>query len=186
MIRKHSRTDGYTLVEVIVAVFILTVGLVAILPMLALNLQTNLNARIYSAANFLAQEKLEKIKAWPVYEQITPSTNLYGQSDFWNESEVELSEDNVGMAFSRVTSVFHNGHTVDCDGILYDSLVGDIDDELMNTGLVVPEGANVDNPCDPGEYRGEDFKLVRVVVSWSDSFGLKDHSISRFAYIAKF
>ena len=185
---KPKAETGYTIVEVMVAIGILVTGLLMILPMLALNLKANLYSRIYGAANFLAQEKIEMVKSWPVYEQVDGSTVLYGKTDFWSETDIEV--DGVGMSFSRTATVLHNGVTNSCDGVLYDTQeANDIDDEYLNTGGVVPQSPNIDNPCGTGdddEFAGEDFKLVRVTVSWDDNFTSRQHTIQRFSYLAKF
>lgn len=185
--RMQIRTDaGYTLVEVVVAMAVLIIGIVALLPMIAINIRSNLASRTYSIANFLAQEKLEKVRGWPLYDDISPTAGPYGITDnnlalFSDEFSVNVKNWNV--SFTRRTKLLHNGHTVSCNGILFGTSVDE--GSFTNgaaTGLTLNTG-NV-NPCGGGGYRGEDFKMVRVEVEWQDAMGF--HQLTRNMYIARF
>lgn len=58
---------GFTLAEVMVAVFIITVGILAIGPLLNSVISSNILARNISIATHLARQRLEEIKTWPRY-----------------------------------------------------------------------------------------------------------------------
>jgi prepilin-type N-terminal cleavage/methylation domain-containing protein len=205
---KHVRTSplGFTLVEVIVAIFILVVGVLGILPMLALNVKSNTGSRHMGVANFLAQQKLERIKAWPYYDDqtidgsivygiTTGNTELFGAED--GSTLPRPVAENVGVGFKRSTSMIHNGSggDYDCssgqDGFQFKDGIGgtlgmsegtftnpaDPTTQLtLNTGLV--------NKCASGKYAGEDFKIVLVRVQWADLFG--SHELVRYLYVSRF
>jgi type IV pilus assembly protein PilV len=70
MMAKHKRrikgletdTQGFTLIEVLVAMVIATVGLVGLAMMQSYAIQGNGTGSKYTKATFLAQERLERIK----------------------------------------------------------------------------------------------------------------------------
>lgn len=185
--RMQIRTEaGYTLVEVMVAMAVLIIGIVALLPMIAINIRSNLASRTYSIANFLAQEKLEKVRSWPLYDDISPTVGPYGITD--NNLELFSDEFNVAVKnwavnFTRKTKLLHNGYTTSCNGILFGSSV---DEGTFTNGAAMGLSLNTGNvdPCGGGGYRGEDFKMVRVEVEWVDPMGF--HQLTRNMYIARF
>lgn len=52
---------GFTLIEVLIAVFLLTVGIVGVMTMFPLGVQTAKSSQMASVGNFLAQEKFEQL-----------------------------------------------------------------------------------------------------------------------------
>ena len=65
--RHHSAEQGFTLIEVLVAIVILTVGLLSLAQTMVVATQSNsLSGRMTSAAA-LAKEQLERFKAAPFY-----------------------------------------------------------------------------------------------------------------------
>jgi type IV pilus modification protein PilV len=85
---------GFTLAEVLVAMMILTIGLVALVGLFHVGLQATQVGQQKSTAVFLAEQKLEQIKAWAIstaagrgYATITngaPSTAACCAADAYN------------------------------------------------------------------------------------------------------
>lgn len=73
MSARAARPRGFTLVEVMVAVFVMTVGLLGIAALQITSKQTNFEALQRMTASQLAQEMLERIRANP--EQLAVYTN---------------------------------------------------------------------------------------------------------------
>lgn len=175
------RSRGFSLVEVIVAMFVLTIGIAALIPALSFNIKSNQRAKSYGIANYLAEKHIEKILSWSPYEN---QDGVYGiESD---NSELFGSFPNqmtpgANNVFQLSAELFHNGYSgsTGCNGIRFASSGGyfAVDEGELLTGAV-----NQDD-CASGSYRGEDFKIVRVTVSWDDRFG--GHSIERQAYVTK-
>lgn len=66
-VRTRRREGGFTLVEVMIAIVILTVGLLSLAQMMVLATSSNqLSGRMTSSAN-TAKEQLERLKAIPFY-----------------------------------------------------------------------------------------------------------------------
>lgn len=175
MVAKIKDKSGYTIIEVIVAMVILIIGVLALLPMIALNVKSNVASRTFGIANYLAQEKLEKVKSWPLYEDVS-GTGPYGLTTNNTELfayETNLTVNNWKVYFNRTTEVYHNGHDQGGNGVIFGT---NIDDGLMNTGAVDQDGG--------GNYVGEDFKMIKVKVDWNDNFGY--HEITRHMFISKF
>lgn len=60
-IYKKTIGEGFTLIEVIITVFVLAVGIVAVLQMFPLGVQVEKSAQMASIATQLAQAKMEEI-----------------------------------------------------------------------------------------------------------------------------
>ena len=82
-----SRSRGFTLIEVLIAVSILAGGLVAALYMFPLGMRQLKISRILMDISFFAKEKLEEIKTYDIVEDTS------GTKDdlVW---EISLSEEN--------------------------------------------------------------------------------------------
>ncbi|MDP8256045.1 MAG: prepilin-type N-terminal cleavage/methylation domain-containing protein [Candidatus Alcyoniella australis] len=187
-IRCIDSRAGFTLIEVVVAMGILTVGILALIPALLFNIKSNTLARNRGLANQLAVQKLEHIKSWPLYydydstnrgSSSVANTTLYGTEP--------ISVTNTPVQFTRSTSVYTNGTTADCGtailfgssthGVTHNLDEGDPGVVLLNSGTVSASG------CGSNQYIGEDFRIVLVTVTWIDRFG--GHSISRHQYLRR-
>ncbi len=60
-----TRTSGFTLVEVLVSMAIMTVGLLGVAALIGSTLATGTQARYMNIANVLASEKLDNLNKWP-------------------------------------------------------------------------------------------------------------------------
>lgn len=184
------------------ALAILTIGIMGVIPMLALNLKANIASRYYGQALFLATQKIEQIKSWPYYDTVGVVFGIDpGNTTLFKTNDPVFVVD-YDMTFNITSTVMRNGYDasgggwdmVNCPGtpgnnsVIFDLTAGGSDHLYskeysgsaavsLNTQFVEPCGTS-------GGYRGEDFKLVTVVVSWSDSMGT--HSLTRQAYIARF
>lgn len=58
---KIENLKGFTVIEIIVAIFILIIGIVAVLQMFPLGIQTERTARMATVAGQLGQAKIEEI-----------------------------------------------------------------------------------------------------------------------------
>jgi len=58
---KFIIQKGFTLIETMIAIFIITVGIVAVLQMFPLSIQTAKSAEMATVASQLGQEKIEEI-----------------------------------------------------------------------------------------------------------------------------
>lgn len=61
---------GFTLIEILVTIVLLTAGIVSILQMLSMGMFANTNAEHATTAFYLAQEKMEEIKDASSYANI--------------------------------------------------------------------------------------------------------------------
>lgn len=64
-IRKPGRQHGFTLVETMVAILVLTIGLFSVAALISSTLNTGAHARYMSTAALLASEKLEDLSRLP-------------------------------------------------------------------------------------------------------------------------
>jgi len=63
--RKPIRNDGFTLLEVMVAIFVLTVGVVSVAALAGALMTTGNRSKYLSLEATLASEKLEDLNRWP-------------------------------------------------------------------------------------------------------------------------
>lgn len=81
MISRQS-TKSFTLIELLIAIFILAVGIVGILYMFPMGTRIGKSAQMASVATQLGQAKMEEI-IFKSYNDISSSTEAYGEiSDF--------------------------------------------------------------------------------------------------------
>lgn len=72
----HARKiGGFTILEVIVAIGIITIGLVGTLPMLSFAVKSNVASKNRGVAIYLADKQIEKIKSWPIYHRLSDVEN---------------------------------------------------------------------------------------------------------------
>lgn len=69
--RKRKNDSGFTLIEVMVAIVILTVGLLSLAQMMVLATNSNTLSGRMTSASALAKEQLERLKAAPFYADPT-------------------------------------------------------------------------------------------------------------------
>lgn len=82
---RAAGLGGFTLIEVLVAVFVMTVGLLGIAALQITSKQTNFEALQRMTASHLAQEMLERIRANP--GQLAVYTNNGTRREFDSQSE---------------------------------------------------------------------------------------------------
>lgn len=181
--RVDSGKSGFSLVEIIVAIGLMTLGLAFIVPAMGFNVKANTVARYQGQANYIAERHIEKIMSWTPYENQGSQPGITSTNVLLFGSLPNTYSDDGHVIFQTEASLFHNGYTSpsNCNGIRFASSGGmfAVNEDSLNTGTVNPDPVN----CSSGQYRGEDFKIVRVKVTWGDQFG--SHSIERNAYITK-
>jgi type IV pilus modification protein PilV len=74
-----KNTQGFTLIEVLVSIAILTVGLVGMAAMVSSSLVFGASAKYMNMANVLASEKLDNLNKWPSTDpNVAPGGSLAG------------------------------------------------------------------------------------------------------------
>ena len=63
---KSSKADGFTLLEVLVAVLVFSFGLLGIAGLMTISVRNNHNGYLRSQANFLAENMVDRMRANPV------------------------------------------------------------------------------------------------------------------------
>src|ERR1700704_4940087 len=89
--RNRGRAAGFTLIEVLIAMFVLTVGLTAMATLVAQTLGGTERARNMGLAATLTSEKLEDLNRWPTTSanvanggSLTADTTV-GTSDYFDD-----------------------------------------------------------------------------------------------------
>ena len=65
--KRTSREDGFSLIEVLIAIVILTVGLLSLAQMMVLSTKANTLSGRMTSCSGVAKERLERLKAVPFY-----------------------------------------------------------------------------------------------------------------------
>ena len=77
----NRRSRGFTLMEVLISMAVLTVGLVGMAAMVCSTLVFGANAKYINMANVLASEKLDNLNKWPSNDlNVAPGGSLVGSS----------------------------------------------------------------------------------------------------------
>jgi type IV pilus modification protein PilV len=86
---KQSRNDnGFTIIEVLIAIVILSIGILAVAKMQISSINSNSNAMKYTEATIAAQNQIESLMARPFDTVITGyATTAEGYSVVWNVTD---------------------------------------------------------------------------------------------------
>lgn len=77
----NRRSRGFTLIEVLISMAVLTVGLIGMAAMVCSTLVFGANAKYINMANVLASEKLDNLNKWPSTDlNVAPGGSLTGPS----------------------------------------------------------------------------------------------------------
>ena len=179
MQRRSGSADGFTLIEVIVAMGILTIGILAIIPALLYNVRSNTFARNRGIATDLAKAQLEGIKAWPLYDNYGTALGVYpANSTLFGSNVIQVGH--TKTSFTVNTSMLRNISTCG-EAILFGSNANGLTKNLDESGALNTGNVDHGSGCSEGAYEGEDFKSVGVTVTWVDQFG--PHALHRHGYV---
>jgi prepilin-type N-terminal cleavage/methylation domain-containing protein len=92
--------EGFTLVEVMIAVFVLTVALLGLISVTIMIIKGNDFSKRMTTATTLAKDKIEEVKKRP-YNTVSPGTT----TDYRN---VDSSAGSTGAYFTRIMTVTDN------------------------------------------------------------------------------
>jgi len=177
--------EGFTVIEVIIAIGILTIGLVGTLPLVSSAIRANTLSKNKSVALFLADAQVERIKSWPIYDILSTdeqglrlnNSNLFDGSyecdsmtnphHCWEES-VRLNA--WATRYRRDTWMLRNGHTTPyyCNPIVF-------------SNSTLPDGVDAYDKLDegriyPATYDNGKWEFDSDYVEYSDS-NLSNHPV---------
>jgi type IV pilus assembly protein PilV len=98
-VKNLAHTKGFTLIEVLVGLIILSIGLLGIAGMQITSVKGNYFSNNLTQATYVAQDRLEYLKNLPITNPIFASTATY------TESQVDIS----GQKFNRSYKITVNG-----------------------------------------------------------------------------
>lgn len=105
-LRKARKQGGFTLIETLVSVVILTIGLVGVASLMSQTVTGTAKSRYMSTAAMLATEKLEDLNRYPTSDaNVASGGSITGDVATYND-DVQISAGNGGI--SETT----NGNTV--------------------------------------------------------------------------
>jgi len=111
--RKPARDEGFTLLEVLVAIFVLTVGVVSVAALAATMMATGNRSKYMSLQASLASEKLEDLNHWgPSEPQVTVPV---GSSSIGSLSS-DVLDATSGLAYYDDVSINFSDSTTNCPG----------------------------------------------------------------------
>jgi type II secretory pathway pseudopilin PulG len=101
---KSNGDSGFSLLEVLVAAFLLATALVTLAQLFAMSTRSNLHARNISYATLLAEQKVEELRAlaWGFDTSGLPTT------DVTTDTATDSPTDGTGLSPSPVTSLQEN------------------------------------------------------------------------------
>jgi type IV pilus modification protein PilV len=74
---RFRRTDGFTLIEVMVSIIVLAIGVLGLAPLMAVSITGNAFSNEATRANVIAQDKIEELKNTGSFASI-PHTDTSG------------------------------------------------------------------------------------------------------------
>ncbi|MCP3950768.1 MAG: prepilin-type N-terminal cleavage/methylation domain-containing protein [Desulfobacterales bacterium] len=99
-----SANDGFTLLEVLVAMAILAIVLIAVFRLHAQSISMHSAARFHTTAPLLLQAKLTDLKSTPLAELVADSGNFGEQYPgyTWRFSMADIDDDTLGTVAKRL------------------------------------------------------------------------------------
>jgi type IV pilus modification protein PilV len=84
--KNKAQTHGFTLMEVIVSIAVLSIGLLGVAALISNTMHSGTSARYMNMANVLASEKLDSLNKWPQGDaNVQPGGSLTGGSCSGND-----------------------------------------------------------------------------------------------------
>src|ERR1700754_2048502 len=115
--RKRSRSQrGFTLIETMVSILILTVGLVGTAALMSSSVNMGAHARYNSTAALLASEKMEDLDRFPDNDPLmVPGGSLTADVSGYNDS-VQISSNNGNINETTMTAGVNTLYSQTPDG----------------------------------------------------------------------
>ncbi|HIE65107.1 MAG: prepilin-type N-terminal cleavage/methylation domain-containing protein [Nitrospira sp.] len=176
---KLGRINGFTLIEVMIAMVILSLGLLGTLGMIATSIRGNAFSQQISIATSLATDKIEEMKneTYTVLDQIPPP--IMGEQDVTNELNVVLVDVTpVDNGVNACPDDYPCGDLVAGDDIWTYVLLATIDNRVYNRIWTVELDPVVD-----GAILTSAMKLESIV-SWVDGRG-RPHKVRLATILTK-
>lgn len=148
-----SRSQGFSLIEVLVAVTILSVGLLALATLQIALVRSSASTKAQSQGLALAKDKLEDLRTF---------TTLAGYQAI-NSNNDTVTVGNVAYARTWTVTRYVYNEDVNANGILNESN----DQAFQSVGTIT--GATPASPA--GLVANNEFKVIRVVAGWTESSG---------------
>jgi prepilin-type N-terminal cleavage/methylation domain-containing protein len=115
-LRKKGRQRGFTLIETMVSILILTIGLVGTAALMSSSVNMGAHARYNSTASLLASEKMEDLDRYPDNDpNMAPGGSLTGDLPGFNDS-VQISSTNGNINETTVSAGVSTLYTQTPDG----------------------------------------------------------------------
>jgi prepilin-type N-terminal cleavage/methylation domain-containing protein len=94
---QRSRQHGFTLIEMMVSILVLTIGLVGTAALMSNSVNMGAHARYVSTAALLASEKMEDLDRFPNNDpNILPGGSLTGNvAGYWDSVQISTSNGNI-------------------------------------------------------------------------------------------
>jgi prepilin-type N-terminal cleavage/methylation domain-containing protein len=112
MIKKFKKNKGFTLVEVLAGMLILSVGLLLLLPMMVVSMQGNDFARGFTEASMLIKEKMEELKNMSLPVSGTDTVNTVYRSWTVSDASAKLKRLVVQVSWTDRDGRMHNNSMV--------------------------------------------------------------------------
>jgi prepilin-type N-terminal cleavage/methylation domain-containing protein len=157
---NFPKTRGFSLIEVLVALVVLSVGLLALAALQLTLIRSSAESKAQSVALSLARQKIDDLRAFQSMDQYRARDNLA------NEPLNDSGGDQGGINYTRNTVIRR---------FVYDKAVGSFI-RVPNTATDTAISANTCGPAVGGGsahqcITGKDFKVAEVSVSWNDASG---------------
>jgi len=150
---KKSLNRGFTLIEVLVAVLVMSVGLLGVASLQVSGIRTNRSAYLRSQAVLLAYDMMDRMRANFVglenghYDNLTNPTTVSSCYNVTGCSAQDMAQDDVARWLQDIQNILPNGGGLVC-----------LDEDLTNNVPPNPQ-------CDPGTAG-----IYSINIWWNDSY----------------
>lgn len=146
---SQTKNLGFSLIEVLLAVAVMSFGLLALASLQNSLMRSSANSKAQSVALSLAKDKLEDLRAYrdtPAYQALTDGSDVPD-----SDSTTAGTQTFGGVAYERTWTISRYGY--DSAGAAFEAITAD-------TGALATNYAS-----------NNEFKVISVEVEWSDAAG---------------
>jgi len=111
---RSLKEAAFTLIEVLIALAILSIGILGLAEMSYVVMKGNVISKQYTIASTLAQDKMEELRSRSYTDPLLTDVNTSNDSDLQSTSNVDYQETNIdekgnpGGRFTRIVNIADN------------------------------------------------------------------------------
>lgn len=188
----HCTRHAFTLAEIVVAVFVITIGILGIAPLINSVVTSNILARNISIATNLARQRIEEVKSWPRYDYdaTLDACGIQVQNPVWGGAG-NCSLGDVTAGLSPDGSIVESSLKVGDVPQIFKRVTTFQTNSNMSAETIEKRMGYQANAAQSSAFSTLEYRNITVVVSWTTAFDSsgtlpRARTVQQICSIAKF